>query len=163
LLRSFFLYNGAMMISTSSCPSGDEKVALFGLLFETNARMSREIGTELEAACQLPLAWFDVLLQLRQSDGGRLKMNQIADAIVHSTGGTTRLIDRLEEAGFVRREHCAKDRRAIWVAITEEGGAKLDEALLVHLRYLDDNLATRLDDTERGVLAGLLTKLNVPR
>lgn len=152
-----------MTFSASACPSGDEKVVLFGLLLETNARMAREMGTELEASCQLPLAWFDVLLQLRQNDSGRLKMSQIADAIVHSTGGTTRLVDRLEEAGFVRREHCDSDRRAIWVAITAEGGAKLDEALLVHLRYLDDNLATRLDDAERGVLTGLLTKLNAPR
>jgi DNA-binding MarR family transcriptional regulator len=163
LNRRYFLYDRRMTIPTSACPSGDEKVALFGLLFETNARMSREIGLELETQCHLPLAWFDVLLQLRQSSDGRLKMNQIADAIVHSTGGTTRLVDRLEEAGYVRREHCASDRRAIWVAITVAGGAKLDEALLVHLRYLDDNLATRLDDGERGVLTGLLTKLNAPR
>ena len=118
---------------------------------------------ELEAKCQLPLAWFDVLLQLRKSDDGRLKMSQIADAIVHSTGGTTRLIDRLEEAGLVRREHCANDRRAIYVAITDAGSAKLDEALLVHVRYFDENLAARLNDTERGQLTGLLTKLNAPR
>jgi DNA-binding MarR family transcriptional regulator len=150
-------------ISTSACPSGDEKVTLFGLLLETNARMSREMGAELEARCSLPLAWFDVLLQLRQNEDGRMKMSQMADAIVHSTGGTTRLIDRLEEAGYVRREHCAADRRAVWVAITENGGAKLDEALLVHLHYLEENLATRLNDTERGVLADLLTKLNAPR
>jgi DNA-binding MarR family transcriptional regulator len=163
LICTYFLYDEAVTIPTNACPSGDEKVALFGLLFETNARMSREIGIELEAKCQLPLAWFDVLLQLRQSDDGRLKMSQIADAIVHSTGGTTRLIDRLEEASFVRREHCANDRRAIWVAITEEGGVKLDEALLVHLRYLDVNLATRLDDAERRDLTGLLTKLNASR
>ena len=104
-----------------------------------------------------------MLLQLRQSDDGRLKMSQIADAIVHSTGGTTRLVDRLEEAGLVRREHCASDRRAIWVAITDEGGAKFDEALAVHLRYLDDNLATRLNETERGHLTSLLTKLNTSR
>ena len=152
-----------MSISTNACPSGDEKVALFGLLLETNARMSREMGAELEARCSLPLAWFDVLLQLRHNEDGRMKMSQMADAIVHSTGGTTRLIDRLEEAGYVRREHCAADRRAIWVAITEKGGAKLDEALLVHLDYLDENLATRLNDTERGVLTDLLTKLNAPR
>jgi DNA-binding MarR family transcriptional regulator len=163
LISRYFLYDGAVTIPTSACPSGDEKVALFGLLFETNARMAREIGAELEAKCQLPLAWFDVLLQLRQSDNGRLKMNQIADAIVHSTGGTTRLIDRLEETGYVRRENCANDRRAIWVAITEEGGAKLDEALLVHLHYLDVNVATRLNDVERRDLTGLLTKLNAPR
>jgi DNA-binding MarR family transcriptional regulator len=163
LKHSYCVYDEWVTISASSCPSGDEKVALFGLLFETNARMSREIGIELESQCQLPLAWFDVLLQLRQSDTGRLKMSQIANAIVHSTGGTTRLIDRLEGSGFVRREHCASDRRAIWVAITDEGGAKLDEALLVHLGYLNTTLATRLDDVERQDLTGLLTKLNSPR
>ncbi|MGH3732744.1 MAG: MarR family winged helix-turn-helix transcriptional regulator [Acidimicrobiales bacterium] len=152
-----------MTFSASACPSGDEKVVLFGLLLETNARMSREIGGELEGRCALPLAWFDVLLQLRQSGDGRLKMSQMANAIVHSTGGTTRLVDRLEEAGFVRREHCANDRRAIWVAITAEGSDKLDEALLVHLRYLEENLAKRLNDTERGALTELLTKLNAPR
>jgi DNA-binding MarR family transcriptional regulator len=138
-------------------------VALFGLLLETNARLSKDFDAELEAQCQMPLAWFDVLLQLRNSADGRLKMSQMADAIVHSTGGTTRLVDRLQEAGFVRREHCANDRRAVYVSITEAGSAKLDQALAVHLRHLDDNLAARLSDDERAQLTALLTKLNAPR
>jgi len=150
-------------MQSTSCPSGDEKVVLFGLLLETNARLSRDLGAELEQCCDLPLAWFDVLLQLRQNDSGRLKMNQIAEAIVHSSGGTTRLIDRLEDAELVRREHCAADRRAIWVAITDQGNEKLDEALAVHLRYLEENLATRLDGAERQTLRELLAKLNAPR
>ncbi len=151
------------MISSAACPLGDEKVALFGLLLETNARLSKDFGAELEAQCQVPLAWFDVLLQLRNSADGRLKMSQMADAIVHSTGGTTRLVDRLQEAGLVRREHCANDRRAIYVSITDAGNAKLEEALAVHVRYLDDNLAARLSDHERAQLTELLTKLNAPR
>ena len=151
------------MISSSACPLGDEKVALFGLLLDTNARLSRDFGAELEARCQMPLAWFDVLLQLRNSDDGRLKMSQMANAIVHSTGGTTRLVDRLQEAGFVRREHCKNDRRAVYVGITDAGSAKLDDALTVHVRYLDENLAARLSDAERTQLTGLLTKLNAPR
>ncbi|MGA7834843.1 MAG: MarR family transcriptional regulator [Acidimicrobiales bacterium] len=151
------------MISSAACPSGDEKVVLFGLLLETNARLSKDFGAELEAECRVPLAWFDVLMQLKNSAEGRLKMSQMANAIVHSTGGTTRLVDRLEEAGFVRREHCANDRRAIYVAITEAGSAKLDEALAIHVRYLDDNLAARLSDEERSQLTQLLTKLNAPR
>ena len=110
-----------MSIQPSACPSGDEKVKLFALLLETNARLSRSLGLELESTCDLPLAWFDVLLQLRKSPEGRLKMNQIADAIVHSTGGTPRLIDRLEVAGLVERQNCPSDRRAIHVAITALG------------------------------------------
>ncbi len=151
------------MISSGACPKGDEKVALFGLLLDTNARLSRDFGAELEARCQMPLAWFDVLLQLGNSDDGRLKMSQMANAIVHSTGGTTRLVDRLQEAGLVRREHCKNDRRAVYVGITEAGAAKLKEALAVHVRYLDENLAARLSDAERVQLTELLTKLNAPR
>jgi DNA-binding MarR family transcriptional regulator len=147
----------------SACPSGDEKVQLFGLLLETNARLARSLGLELESTCDLPLAWFDVLLQLRKSPEGRLKMNQIADAIVHSTGGTTRLIDRLEVAGLVARQSCPSDRRAIHVAITDLGNEKLDVALHVHLGYLEENLATRLTKMERETLADLLTKLNETR
>jgi DNA-binding MarR family transcriptional regulator len=146
-----------------ACPSGDERVKLFALLLETNARMSRTLSVQLEEGCELPLPWFEVLVQLRQAPEGRLKMNQIADAIVHSTGGTTRLIDRLEEAGFVERQLCPSDRRAIHVAITERGNAKLDRAFDVHLAYLEQNLTARLSGEERATLASLLTKLNASR
>jgi DNA-binding MarR family transcriptional regulator len=146
-----------------ACPSTDAQVVLFGLLIETNARLSRSLDNELESECGLPLAWFEVLLQLRRADDGHLKMNQLADAIVHSGGGTTRLIDRLEEAGLVTRQNCPSDRRAVHVAITDRGNAKLDEALGVHLGYLNDHLGGRLDATERDQLTSLLTKLNAPR
>ena len=135
-------------------------MTLFGLLLETNARLARDLGAELEATCELPLAWFEVLLQLRKSPDGRLKMSQIADAIVHSTGGTTRLIDRLEETGLVARTLCPTDRRAIHVAITPAGNDKLDAALAVHLDYLDQHLAGRLSEAERRSLSDLLGKLN---
>ena len=152
-----------MTMQPGACPSSNEKVALFGLMLETNARLSKDLGTVLEDTCELPLAWFEVLIQLREAPEGRLKMNQMAEAIFHSSGGTTRLIDRLEGAELVRREHCSNDRRAIYVAITDAGNSKLDEALGVHLRYLDEPLAARLSDTERLSLTALLTKLNASR
>jgi DNA-binding MarR family transcriptional regulator len=152
-----------MVIETTVCPSSDERVQLFALLLETNARLSRSLGAELEDTCALPLAWFDVLLQLRKSPDGRLKMNQIAEAIVHSTGGTTRLIDRLEEAGLVERQLCPSDRRAIHVAITEAGNTKLNDAFEVHLVYLEEHLTARLTSPERATLTDLLTKLNFAR
>src|ERR1019366_1444694 len=96
----------------------------------------------------------------RREPAGRLKMSEIPDAIVPSSGGTTRLIDRLEESGLVERQLCPSDRRAIHVAITELGNRKLDDALSVHLDYLQDNLASRLSAPERETLAALLTKLN---
>jgi DNA-binding MarR family transcriptional regulator len=86
-------------------------------------------------------------------------MSEMANAIFHSTGGTTRLIDRLEGAGLVRRENCPQDRRSVYVAITDVGNAKLDEALGVHLSFLDGLMGARLSSPERDTLSSLLTKL----
>jgi len=144
---------------TGACPSGDERVMLVGLLFETNARLSRALGAELEESCDLPLPWFDVLLQLRRADEGHLTMSQLADATVHSTGGTTRLIDRIEAAGLVARQSCPTDRRAVHVAITAPGNEKLNQALEAHLVHLECRVADRLTKSERATLTELLTKL----
>jgi DNA-binding MarR family transcriptional regulator len=152
-----------MSVLPAACPSGDERVVLFGLLLETNARLSRELATALEEGCALPLAWFEVLLRLRQAEGGRLKMSHMADAIVHSTGGTTRLVDRLAEAGLVARENCPSDRRSVYVVISASGNAKLDEALQVHLDFLDRQLVARLTGAERASLSDLLSKLGGAR
>lgn len=145
------------------CPSSDERVTLFALLLDTNARLSRSFGLRLEEDCDMPLAWFEVLFQLRREPAGRLKMSEIAEAIVHSSGGTTRLIDRLEEAGLVERQSCPSDRRAIHVAITPLGNLKLDAALRVHVDYLEEHVSSRLTCDERGALTTLLGKLNESR
>lgn len=147
---------------TAVCPSSDERVTLFALLLDTNARLARSFAVRLEEACSLPLAWFEVLLQLRREPEGRLKMSQIADAIVHSTGGTTRLIDRLEESGLVERQLCPSDRRAVHVAITAAGNETLDAALAVHVEYLEEHVSSRLSCDERSELTVLLSKLNAP-
>jgi DNA-binding MarR family transcriptional regulator len=114
----------------------------------------------LEDECGLPLAWFEVLLQLRRSPDGRLRMREIAEGAVYSTGGTTRLIDRIEQAGLVIRQLCPSDRRAIHVAITEAGNARLDVALLAHVGHLESGLSERLSAPERTTLTSLLEKLN---
>jgi MarR family 2-MHQ and catechol resistance regulon transcriptional repressor len=69
----------------------------------------------------------------------------------------------MEEAGLVERQLCPSDRRAIHVAITERGNAKLDSAFHVHLEYLEENLTARLSTSERVTLTKLLTKLNAQR
>ena len=144
------------------CPTKDPRVQLFGLLLETNARLARQWGLALEAGCGMSLATFETLLHLRRSEGGRLKMNEVAEATVHSTGGTTRLIDRLEEAGLVERQSCPTDRRATYVAITEAGNQALDDAFEVHCATLDETWTSRLSERERTTPSTLLTQLSEP-
>jgi DNA-binding MarR family transcriptional regulator len=143
------------------CPSSDERVRLFGLLYETNARLARQLGDALEESCALPLAWFDVLLQLHRAQDRRLRMSDLASATVHTSGGTTRLVDRISEMGFVQRAHCPKDRRAIYVEITPEGEAKLIEALGTHVEQVGRRVTDRLSANEQAELSRLLSKLDV--
>jgi MarR family 2-MHQ and catechol resistance regulon transcriptional repressor len=147
------------MATEEFCPSRDPRVLLFAQLSDTNARLERQLDGELRSRAELPLPWFETLLRLRQSLEGHLTMSEIADAIVHSTGGTTRLIDRMEEEGLVARQACPKDRRAIHVAITESGNTRFDEALDIHVELLAELFDRNLSADEQAQLAGLLRKL----
>ena len=105
---------------TPSCSSivNDDRIVLMGLLTEVDARLQRVLGVELEAACGITLPWLEVLIRLRRSPAGRLTMSEVADQTVYTSGGTTRLVDRIEEAGLVQRVHCPTDRRTTFLELT---------------------------------------------
>jgi len=147
------------MASEEFCPSKDPRVLLFAQLSDTNARLERQLDGQLRSRTELPLPWFETLLRLRQSPEGHLTMTEIADAIVHSTGGTTRLIDRMVEEGLVARQACPNDRRAIHVVITESGNKRFDDGLGVHVELLAELFDRNLSMEEQTQLAILLKKI----
>lgn len=155
---------GPMTIDRPACAglaglSSDERITLMGLLMEAHAHLTRTLGTELEQSCGLPLSWFDVLVHLAVAPDRRLTMSQLGSAVLLTSGGVTRLADRMEEAGLVQRQHCPNDRRAVHVHITAEGERRLEEATAEHLRALDRHLIEPLTVDERTTLAGALSKL----
>lgn len=143
------------------CPSliGDERITLMGLLVESHARLTRVLGAEMEAACGLPLTWYDVMIRLGRSPDGHLTMSRLAAEVSLTSGGITRLVDRMVAAGYLERSGCPTDRRSIFVALTPGGRRKLDEATGEHLRGLDRHLLGPLDETDRASLAAALRKL----
>jgi DNA-binding MarR family transcriptional regulator len=147
---------------SSLCPSvaNDERVVLMGLLTEVDGRLRRSIGTALEESCGLSLLSFEVLIRLMRSPEGRLTMSAVADQTVHTSGGTTRLIDRMEAAGLVRRVACPNDRRTTYVEMTQVGAETLEAAMAAHLEHLDEHLTSQLTEEERSVMISALTKLN---
>lgn len=144
----------------TACPSDDRRVALFGLLLETNARLERQLGADLERAMGLPLSWFEVLLRLDRADAGFLSMSELASQTVYSTGGTTRLVDRIEARGLVERGMCPSDRRGVNVRLTDAGRTTLATALELHAVHLDTHVTSKLTDDERNDLESALRKLN---
>ena len=87
----------------------------------THALALRRIEARLKAAGTLPLEWYDVLLELDRA-GGRLKIGELAERVVIAPYNMTRLLDRLEAEGLLRRERSATDRRSAYAVLTDKGG-----------------------------------------
>ncbi|MDT7724969.1 MAG: hypothetical protein QOI21_1545 [Actinomycetota bacterium] len=139
-------------------PLDDPLITTFGRLIEAAGRLQRSVGQVLEERSALPLGWFEVLLRLARSDGVPLTMGALASQIVVTTGGVTRLIDRMESAGLVTRQPCVIDRRVSYAVITEEGLAKVEQAAGVHAVELREVFAG-FSARELGTLDRLLDRL----
>lgn len=87
------------------------------------ARSTRELDRRLQEAGHIPLDVYDVLVTLEYQADGRLRLKDLAERIVSSRSGLSRLVDRLEDKGYVRRERCARDRRGQFAVLTDEGRA----------------------------------------
>lgn len=118
-------YSGAQL-------NADELAAWRGFL-RVHAGITRALDAELVAAHNLPLSSYEVLLFLDNSPDGRLRMAELADSVLLSRSGLTRLVDRLEQGGLVRRETCPSDLRGFNCVLTESGRAALLEARKTHL------------------------------
>ncbi|MGH3145452.1 MAG: MarR family winged helix-turn-helix transcriptional regulator, partial [Rubrobacter sp.] len=100
-----------------------------------------------------PLGWYDVLLELSVAPGRRLRMHELASAVVLSRSGLTRLVDRLEVAGLLRREPTPEDRRGSFAVLTQEGARMRRRMWPVYARGIAEHFGGHLGDDEVEVLA----------
>ena len=113
----------------------------------------------LETSCGVQALHFHVLQTLAEAPEGRLRLQDLAEAVRHSQSGTTRLVDRLEKEGLIARHFCQSDRRVTWALLSEKGKETYDRALPVWDSFLNDHLKRGLTDEEAEILRGLLLKL----
>lgn len=116
-------------------------ITTFGRLIEACSALGQQLGRSLEQQCGIPHTWFEVLLRISRADGGRISMGSLAQQVALTTGGITRLLDRMIAAGLVLRVPCPTDRRVYFAALTEQGRAKLDDAAEVHAANLQQAFA----------------------
>jgi DNA-binding MarR family transcriptional regulator len=117
-----------------------------------HARVTRRLDEELQAAHGLSLAEYDALLQIAHAPGRRVRMNVLAERVILSRSGITRLVDRLEAAGSVERMACTTDARGQEAVLTPLGLERLRSAATTHLDGVRRYFLGRLDEAE---LAGL--------
>jgi len=136
-----------------------ERLAAWRLLLEAHAAVVDRLGRELEAECGLPLTWYDVLVQLASAPEGRLRMRDLARAVLLSRSGLTRLVDRMEASGMVCREAHPSDGRGAFAVLTPAGRAVLRRAAPVHLRGIDAHFARHLSDADAAALCDALSRV----
>ena len=128
------------------------------VFLRAHAAVVAALGAELEAERDLPLPWYDVLVSLSDC-GGRLRMQELADRVLFSRSGLTRLVDRMAGAGLVTRERCEDDRRGTFAVLTDAGARRLRDAAGVHLRGIDAHFASHLTDADVAALRSVLAKI----
>ena len=137
----------------------DPRITTFGRLFEAHAKLTHILNEELEEAVGLPLLWYGVLLHVGRSPEEKRAMNELVNATAFTSGGVTRLVDRMERAGYVERCPCPTDRRVQYVALTDAGRQMLERATEVHLCGIQKHMIDLLEADEVAALDALLAKL----
>ncbi|MFE5239527.1 MULTISPECIES: MarR family winged helix-turn-helix transcriptional regulator [unclassified Streptomyces] len=139
-------------------PIDDPLITTFGRLLEASSRLEQRLGASMQAETGLPHVWFEVLIRLARSEGGGLTMGALAEDIALTTGGITRLIDRMQAARYVERRPCPTDRRVTFAVITDSGRDILDRASTAHARNLRETFAG-FDEAALSSLDTLLDRL----
>jgi DNA-binding MarR family transcriptional regulator len=139
--------------------SRDELAAWRGLL-RIHAGMTKALDAELMREHRLPLSSYEVLLFLADSPQGRMRMSELAEGVLLSRSGLTRLVDRMERDGLLRRERCEEDQRGWFAEITDEGRALFARARKTHLDGVRERFLNRLSRDEQRTLAALWEKIS---
>jgi MarR family 2-MHQ and catechol resistance regulon transcriptional repressor len=140
----------------------DALITTFGRLVEAYTALNHQLGRSLEEQAGIPHTWFEVLLRVSRADRGQISMGTLAQQVALTTGGITRLLDRMIEAGLVERVPCPTDRRVYFAALTEQGRAKLGLAAKGHAANLQQAFASFTADDLR-TFDDLLDRLRVAR
>ena len=137
----------------------DAVVKAWARLIRAREALVAAVERDLKAAGLPPLAWYDVLLELSRAPDGRLRPSEIEKETLLAQYNLSRLLDRLEKEGLVRREPCADDARGQWVVITEKGKTAQARTWKVYSRSIQQHVGEKLDDKSAVALAGLLGRL----
>jgi len=150
------------MASTGTEPirelSTEELGAWRGLL-RVHSALVKALDAELLAQHALPLTSYEVLINLQAAPGRRRRMAELADGVLLSRSGMTRLVDRLERDGLLERDACTSDGRGTFAVLTDKGEELLSQARRTHLDGVRERFLQHYSETELDQLAGLWNRV----
>jgi DNA-binding MarR family transcriptional regulator len=126
---------------------------------DAQAALLRQLEAELIEKEDMTLAEFDVLIQLGIAPDRRLRMTELSERVRLSRSGLTRLVDRMVQAGLVKRARCGSDRRGTFATLTATGSSRLRRARPVHFRGIREHFGKRLSAAQLSAVADALEPL----
>ena len=153
------LQSGLLQRESSLSSPSPERLRSWRLYFESAMALVDVLDEELEAQAGIPMRWYDALVHLEESPQG-VPMNELAERILYSKSGFTRVVDRMEKAGLVSRVRPEHDRRTILVVLTKEGAKTMEHARRYHRDGIERHFAQHLTDNEIKVLTRALEKIS---
>jgi DNA-binding MarR family transcriptional regulator len=150
-------------MTTTATPTqllSPQELAAWRGLLRVHAGLTKALDAELLREHELPLSSYEVLLFLADSPRGRLRMSELAEGVLLSRSGLTRLVDRMERDGLLRRERCEEDQRGYFAEITDKGRELFARARKTHLDGVRERFLDRLSDGEQRTLAVLWEKVS---
>jgi DNA-binding MarR family transcriptional regulator len=136
-----------------------ERLRAWRLFFESALALLDMLDRDAQTALGIPMQFYDVLVHLEETPDG-LRMNELADKILYSKSGLTRVVDRMEKAGLVRRYVPDNDRRSIFVLPTAKGRQTMEEARARHHQWIDENFSRPLAETDVRAITRAFEKLS---
>src|SRR5215208_525867 len=130
-------------------------------MLRVHSRLVKALDAQLEEDHGLPLTSYEVLLRVADADGERMRMCDVADSILLSRSGLTRLVDRLERDGLLARVACDDDARGAFATLTPAGRRKLDASRATHLDGVRSMFLDHFSDEELATLGRLWDRLDV--
>ena len=147
-------------MESSSYLLNERELAAWKGMLATHSRLVHELDAELERQHGLPLSSYEVLMNLDYAEGNRLRMGELADRLLLSRSGITRLADRLEKQGLIARERCDNDGRGYFATLTDQGRALVTAARPDHLADVRRRFLDRLAPEDIDALGAIWQRLN---
>src|SRR5215213_5694674 len=152
-------YNDCISNHSTAVLLDREELGAWRGMLRAHAALTRELDAELAHEHDLPLSSYEVLLFLNDSEGGRMRMSELAESVLLSRSGLTRLVDRLERDGLLKRERCESGARGLFAEITPAGRELFDAARRTHLDGVRARFLDRFSRDELRALGALWQKL----
>lgn len=143
-------------------PPDSERIAVWSQFLEVHTLVIRALEQELVAEEDLTLAEYDVLVHLGDAPNKRRKMSELGAALLVTSGGATKLVDRMTRRGFTDRQLDPDDRRVVYAVLTTKGEQKLLSAARVHLRGVYQYFTSYMREDEIDVLRTFFARILPP-